>query len=80
MKISTSEFKVLKITPNSTYNDVKPEFLFRSNKARLEVALTTGDLTYFEQTLADYQRRFVDKMRERGVARLIDDLRRTNLD
>lgn len=49
-------------------------------KACLEVAHTTGDLTYLEQTLADCQKRFDDKMRERGVARLIDDLHRSNLD
>ena len=49
-------------------------------KAWLEVAQTTGNLTYLEQTLADCQRRFDQKMQQRGVARLVDDLHRSNLD
>lgn len=49
-------------------------------KAWLEVAQTTGDLTYLGQTLADCQHRFDEKMQQRGVARLIDDLHRSNLE
>ena len=32
MKISVSEFKVLKKTPNSAYNGILSGFLFHSNK------------------------------------------------
>lgn len=52
---------------------VVDEALGEPYKAWLEIAQTTGDARFLKKTLSDCQDRFTEKMREKGVLRMLPD-------